>query len=128
MSRRQTWLVLVAVVLITALPLWLVPKPANGPDGRPGEVFGGADGKAQRVIGEIATDYKPWFAPILEPASSEIASLLFALQAAIGAGLIGYWLGASVTRDKLRRQAERDKAGATDDSEPDSHDSARRAD
>ena len=119
MSRRQTWLVLVAVVLITALPLWLVPKPANGPDGRPGEVFGGADGKAQRVIGEIAPDYKPWFAPILEPASSEIASLLFALQAAIGAGLIGYWLGASV---------ERDKAGATDDSEPDSHDSARRAD
>ncbi len=118
MSRRQNWLVLVAAVLITALPLWLVSAPADGPDGRPGEVFGGADAKAQQAIGEIAPDYKPWFAPILEPASGEIASLLFALQAAIGAGLIGYWLGASVTRDKLRKQAERDKAGAASDPAP----------
>lgn len=128
MNRRQNWLVLAAVVLITALPLWLVPKPADSPDGRPGEVFGGADGKAQQAIGEIAPDYKPWFAPILEPASSEIASLLFALQAAIGAGLIGYWLGASVTRDKLRRQAERDKRGTASETEADSRDGASRAD
>ncbi|HMW19367.1 MAG TPA: energy-coupling factor ABC transporter substrate-binding protein, partial [Accumulibacter sp.] len=32
--------------------------------------------------------------------------LLFALQAALGAGFIGYYLGVSVTREKLRREAE----------------------
>lgn len=108
--KRQNWLIIAAVLLLTALPLLLVPKPEAGPDGQPGEVFGGADNKAQQAITEIAPDYKPWFAPMLEPASGEIASLLFALQAALGAGVIGYWLGASVTRDKMRKQAERDKA------------------
>lgn len=110
MNRRQNWLIVTAIVLITALPLWLVPKSIDAPNGQPGEVFGGADGKAQRAIGEIAPDYKPWFTPILEPASGEIASLLFALQAAIGAGLIGYWLGVSVTRDKMRKQVDHDNA------------------
>ena len=38
--------------------------------------------------------------------TGEIASLLFALQAALGAGVIGYWLGCAVTRDKLRKQGE----------------------
>jgi cobalt/nickel transport protein len=113
MNRRQNWLVVMAIVLITALPLWLVPKPGDTPNGQPGEVFGGADGKAQQVISEIAPDYRPWFKPILEPASSEIASLLFALQAAIGAGLMGYWLGVSVTRDKMRKQADRDESGTS---------------
>ena len=110
--KRQNWLLLAAVVALTALPLWLVPKPAAGPDGQPGEVFGGADGKAQQAIGPIAPDYKPWFLPLMEPASNEIASLLFALQAAIGAGVIGYWLGASVTREMLRKDAQRDMANS----------------
>lgn len=106
--KKQNWLILVAVVLLSVAPLWLVPHlgigSASSPDGQPAEVFGGADGKAQQVIGEIAPDYKPWFAPMLEPASPEIASLLFALQAAIGAGVIGYWLGCAVTRDKSRQE------------------------
>lgn len=99
--KRQSWLIVLTVVLITALPLWLVDKPS---DGEP--IFGGADSKAQRLITVISPGYQPWFAPILEPASSEIASLLFALQAALGAGFIGYWLGVSVTREKYRREAE----------------------
>lgn len=55
--------------------------------------FGGADGVAEVAIAEIKADYKPWFSPIFEPASGEIESLLFALQAAIGAGIIGYGIG-----------------------------------
>ena len=35
-----------------------------------------------------------------DPASGEIASLLFALQGAIGVGFLGYYLGVSVTREK----------------------------
>lgn len=110
--KRRNWLIVAAIVLLTVSPLWLVPHlgigAAVGPDGRPAGLFGGADGKAQEAIGEIAPDYQPWFKPLLEPASSEIASLLFALQAALGAGVIGYWLGCAVTRDKLRRAADRE--------------------
>lgn len=109
--KKQTWLIIAAVVLLTALPLWLVPKPASGPDGQAGEAFGGTDNKAQAAIGEIAPHYERWFEPLLEPASGQIESLLFALQAAIGAGIIGYWLGASVTREKLRKEAARAKNG-----------------
>lgn len=55
--------------------------------------FGGADDQAEDVIEEINPDYEPWFEPVYEPASGEIESALFALQAAIGAGIIGYYFG-----------------------------------
>lgn len=55
--------------------------------------FSGADGLAETAITEINPDYTPWFSSIYEPASSEIESLLFALQAAIGAGVVGFVLG-----------------------------------
>lgn len=37
--------------------------------------------------------YQPWFQSIYTPPSGEIESLLFALQAAIGSIIIGYFLG-----------------------------------
>lgn len=103
MKRHQNLLLLIAVVLLAALPLWLVQKPAPDANGKQVEIFAGADNKAKDLIGEIAPQYRPWFEPILEPASGEIASLLFALQAALGAGFIGYYLGVSVTREKMRQ-------------------------
>lgn len=103
MKRHQNLTLLLAVVLLAVLPLWLVQKPAPDADGKSVEIFAGADNKAKDLIGEIAPNYRPWFEPILEPASGEIASLLFALQAALGAGFIGYYLGVSVTREKMRR-------------------------
>jgi cobalt/nickel transport protein len=61
------------------------------------------------MIGTIAPDYKPWFKPLMEPPSGEIESLLFALQAAAGAGFIAYYLGVSMTRAKMRRKHGRDE-------------------
>jgi cobalt/nickel transport protein len=55
--------------------------------------YGGADSQAQKAISQIQPDYKPWFGSIFEPASGEIASLLFASQAATGAGIVGYVIG-----------------------------------
>lgn len=107
MKRRVNLLLILAVVLLSALPLWLVPKPAADANGQTAEIFTGSDDKAKSMISAINPDYKPWFSPILEPASGEIASLLFALQAAIGAGVIGYYIGVSVTREKFRREAEK---------------------
>ncbi|WP_313342152.1 energy-coupling factor ABC transporter substrate-binding protein [Sedimentibacter sp.] len=81
-STKNILLILALIVLLT-VPL-LVLKDAE---------FGGADGQAEEVITEINPDYEPWFSPLIEPASGEIESLLFSLQAAIGAGVIGYFYG-----------------------------------
>lgn len=96
--KVRTWMPWTALVLLTVLPLWLAS----------GAAFGGADDLARQAIGAIAPDYRPWFAPVFEPASGEIASLLFALQAALGAGVIGYWLGLSVGRERARATGEAD--------------------
>jgi len=106
MKRYQNLLMLVAVILLVAIPLWMVQKPAPGPDGKEVKIFRGADDQAKDVIGKIAPGYQPWFKPIIEPPSGEIGSLLFALQAALGAGFIGYYLGMSVTRYRVRRELE----------------------
>ena len=56
--------------------------------------WSGADGQAENVISELSGGtYKPWFESIYTPPSREIESLLFALQAAIGSLIIGYFLG-----------------------------------
>ena len=62
--------------------------------------FRGADGNAEQAINDIQASYTPWFAPLWQPPSGEIESLLFALQAAAGAGFIGYYIGYARGRRK----------------------------
>lgn len=101
--KRQFWIIAACVVVLTVAPLLFVRTPALGPDGKAQALFGGSDDAARDAITVIAPHYRPWFAPLMEP-GPEIASMLFALQAAIGAGVIGYWLGASVTRQRERER------------------------
>lgn len=108
MKRYQNLLLLVAVAALMALPLWMVKKPLPGPDGKKGEIFTGTDDKAKELIGSTAPDYRPWAKPLMEPPSGEISSLLFALQAALGAGFIGYYLGVSTTRARNRREQNKE--------------------
>jgi len=82
-GRGLTLLLVLLVIALAIIPLFL----------HPGSEFGGADGEAEGAITEIAPDYQPWFSPIWEPPGGETESLLFALQAAIGAGFIGYFFG-----------------------------------
>lgn len=98
----------ITVVVLVAVPLWMVQKPAPGADGNKVEIFLGTDDHARDVIGKIAPGYQPWFKPIMEPPSAEIGSLLFALQAALGAGFIGYYLGMSVTRAKMQSESDKE--------------------
>ncbi|MCP6759791.1 MAG: energy-coupling factor ABC transporter substrate-binding protein [Fischerella sp. CENA71] len=79
----NNWLLLLAVVALSATPL-VVLKDAK---------FGGADSKAQEAIQEIQPQYEPWFNSLIQISSSEVQSLLFAVQAAAGAGVIGYVIG-----------------------------------
>jgi len=58
----------------------------------PGAEFGGADGQGEDQISEINPDYQPWFESLWSP-PGETESLLFALQAAIGASIIGWFIG-----------------------------------
>lgn len=80
---KKNLILIIIVILISVIPL-LTLKNAE---------FAGADGLAETAVTEIAPNYKPWFSSIYEPASGEIESLLFALQATIGAGVMGFILG-----------------------------------
>ena len=93
-KRTQNILLILAVIVLALIPLWIVEKPAAGPDGEEVAIFGGSDDKAKNLIGEIRPDYQPWFEPIFRPASSEVESGLFALQAAIGGCVLGFVIGA----------------------------------
>ena len=80
------WLLVLGVVVLAAVPLLFVGSDTE---------FGGADAIAVERIDEA--EYEPWFAPLFEP-SAETASGLFALQAAIGGGVLGYVFGVVRTR------------------------------
>jgi len=81
--KKQNVILIILVVLLAAFPLFT----------QKGADFGGSDDKGKDMIGEINPDYQPWFSSFWEPPSSEIESFLFALQAGIGAGFIGYFFG-----------------------------------
>lgn len=86
MSRKLELIVL-AILLIFAAQFFYISSTTDAE-------YGGADDKPKGVIEEITGGtYKPIAEPIWEPPSTEIESLLFALQAAIGAGIIGYVFG-----------------------------------
>lgn len=79
---RSKWLIILALAIIFS-PLLLLGN----------KEFLGADLLAEKQIQEMSPAYVPWFTSIFEPKSSEIESLLFALQAALGAGFIGFCIG-----------------------------------
>ena len=89
-SKTNLLLILLAIVIMI-VPLF-IQKDAE---------FEGADDQAEDVIGEIDPDYEPWFDALWEPPSGEIESLLFSVQVAIGAGLIGYIFGSMKEKKKL---------------------------
>lgn len=93
-----TWTIIAGIAAIAVMPL------ANGAADHLEEPFTGADARAEETVEEVAPGYEPWFDPFYEAPSPEIESGLFALQAAIGAGIIGYVLGAVRTRNRLRRE------------------------
>jgi cobalt/nickel transport protein len=82
-NKLKNWLLVGGVVALAIMPLFIVK------DGK----FGGADDQGKEAITKINPDYKPWFESFMQPASSEIAGLLFAVQAALGAGVLGYAIG-----------------------------------
>ena len=62
--------------------------------------FSGADGAAEEAIAVVDPDYEPWAESIIELPGGETESLLFCLQTALGAVVIGYGFGYLVARKK----------------------------
>ena len=96
-SKVKTAIILVLLcILIAIVPLALIKNSE----------FSGADGKASDLVSEIlgVEEYEPWTAPIYEPPGGETESLLFCLQAALGAGVFGYGIGILKERSKHRKK------------------------
>jgi cobalt/nickel transport protein len=81
-GKQYNWLIAIAVVSLAIFPILFVQGK-----------YEGADDRAANEIQALNQNYQPWIKPILEPASGEIETFLFAAQAAIGAGTIGYVIG-----------------------------------
>jgi cobalt/nickel transport protein len=92
----SNWVLVVTVIALAVVPLIFV---------RDGE-FTGSDDQAEKAISEVHPGYQPWFKPLFEPPSAEIESLLFASQAALGAGVIGYVIGLYKGRSQQQRNKE----------------------
>ena len=99
--KTQNTLLALGVVALAVTPLVLVSPAQQGQ-----QIFGGSDDHATRLIETLRPGYQRWVAPLWTPPSSEIESLLFGLQSALGAGALayclGYWRG--------RRSGKRDHA------------------
>jgi cobalt/nickel transport protein len=93
--EKKHMVMLLAAFIIIAIPFYIY-------NGKGEEYFSGSDDKASQII--ETTGYTPWISSIWEPPSSEVESLLFALQAAIGALIIGYFLGYFTGRRKIQEK------------------------
>ena len=97
MSKKQVATILILVLIcavILIFPLMTI---------RDSE-FGGADGAAEELIGEVDPGYPPWAESIIELPGGETESLLFCLQTALGAIVIGFGFGYLVARKKYRAE------------------------
>ncbi|MBK7820651.1 MAG: energy-coupling factor ABC transporter substrate-binding protein [Tessaracoccus sp.] len=102
MFKRNDWFIglglVAALVVIFVLSFTLAPAPADGE-----EAFGGTDAAVTAIL-EEDNGVEPWFNPIFEPGSGEIESGLFAVQAALGAGILGFALGQLRGRAAMKRE------------------------
>lgn len=87
------------LLVVAAASLLAFPLLFNGQ-----AQFTGSDGQGQELIGEINPAYQPWFASVWTPPSKEIESGIFSLQAALGAGFLGYYLGLSRGRRSGKKE------------------------
>jgi cobalt/nickel transport protein len=106
MNRQcKNGLLVATVAALVVVPLILVKPPMAGSDGKQIELFKGSDDQASIAIQALAPDYKPWFKSIYTTPGPATDNLFFALQAALGAGFLGYYVGYSRGRAKNRSEA-----------------------
>jgi cobalt/nickel transport protein len=90
----SNWLLVGGVVILAAAP-FVFARNAE---------FAGADDTAAKAVTEIQPGYEPWFQPLMSVPSCEVQTFLFATQAALGAGTLGYLIGLYKGRSQQRKQ------------------------
>lgn len=93
-SESKSISILVNLGLLALVAVIFALCMAFGATGSSEEVFVGTDTAAVESIEGSHPNYEPWFDQLYVPPSAEIESGLFALQAAVGAGVFGYAIGA----------------------------------
>jgi len=86
MVEKKPIILLALVIIIVAFPLAIYNSKGESLG-----YFTGSDDQGPAYI--TSTGYVPWFHSIWTPPSPEIESLLFTVQSAIGAIIIGFILG-----------------------------------
>jgi len=86
MSQNSRWLkssglIFILAVLICA-PFWFSSI----------RDLPGTDEQASQAIMELENRYQPWFQPLWKPQNKALENMLFALQAAVGAAFLGYYI------------------------------------
>jgi len=99
---RTNWSIAIGVVALSIGPLLHFQ----------GNEFNATDSKNSTAIEELRPGYKPWFEPVVKPSGGEIETFLFATQAAIGAGIVGYVIGL------YKGRTERQSSQSDDSSSP----------
>jgi cobalt/nickel transport protein len=104
-TKKTVVILLIIAALIAIIPL-LTLKGAE---------FDGSDDAGSKVVSEITgTEYKPWFKPVMETwigreLPGEVESLLFCVQTGIGVGVIAFFMGRFVERNKKENQKNKNK-------------------
>ncbi len=91
-GKRSLVMNIVAIVL--CLGLVIAPFIFNPVE------YTGTDDQGMDAITEIDESYTPWFESLFEPSSDQMEITLFSIQTAIGAGLLGFFLGRLKRRPK----------------------------
>ncbi|NMM63556.1 cobalt transport protein CbiN [Clostridium sp. P21] len=95
-TKKKVIILLVIAALIAVIPLFTLK----------GAEFGGSDDAGSKVVSQITgKDYEPWFTPVMETwiggeLPGEIESLLFCVQTGIGVGVLAFFMGRLVERNK----------------------------
>jgi cobalt/nickel transport protein len=103
--KRRTWYIIGFALVIGICASAFIISP-NGS-------FGGSDDQGPEKILQIDPNYVVWFHSLWTP-PPETESLLFAVQAAIGASIIGFFIGNERGKRITIEKIEKLKAASSD--------------
>ncbi len=94
-----------ALAILLMVAIFAIPFIVN-----PTAKFGGSDDAGAKAVLQTNPNYQPWVQPLWKP-PPETESMLFALQAALGALIIGYFIGHERARQEFLKKMPKDGRG-----------------
>jgi cobalt/nickel transport protein len=98
MVEKRTAIMISIIIGLVAFPLLFESKDVSRPP---------SDDQGTEWV--LSTGYVPWVHPLWEPPNSEMEAGLFAIQAALGAGIMGFVFGIWHTEARIRKKEKNKK-------------------